>query len=508
MAEISTHTSKKIGLFTSISLLIGSMVGVGIFFKNGNVFSANAYNAIGVIIAWIIASVISICSAFCFAEVGSSKQSHSGLGGWFEAIFGPKLGTFIKIIQPIFYFGIISFSISIFTSEAIFNMWSGAEDVHFAVIMIVGLLIFAMFLIFNYVAFNAGAKFQTIATVLKFIPLTMVVLAGVIYSGINHSSGLFERLSHPDQNPTSFIGILSSIPAILFAFDSFVSVGNLSLDMKNPKKNVPLSIIIGMLIVTVFYILVTISQILVASGNVYEVFDTILASNASASKALNIIVSIFIFVSVVGVLNAFSVVMLRSCQALADDNLLISPELIRNLNHKFLSNKYPLSDGFIISFIVTFCIWLVLFIPSAIIDSDAFVDGVSNFPTTIFFGFYGLIILGTLINRKTNKVKVEKVKGFVPMAVIAIIGCFFVSGFQIFYTFFAQTIINPNEVLHWGLFSNAGNFVVKSWMGTVVMFLYLFSVIIYYVVTIKTINKKQNKSHTFDYKQSRKEAYD
>ena len=215
MAEVSTHTAKKIGLFSSICLLIGSMVGVGIFFKNGNVFQANAGNAIGVIIAWVIASVISICCAFCFAEVGSSKQSHSGLGGWFEAIIGPKTGRFVKIIQPIFYFGIICFCIAIFTGEAVFNMWGGANDVHFSVIMIVGLLLVYAFLLFNYFAFNKSAKCQTVFTSLKFIPLTMVVLAGVIYSGINGTTGLFEKLSDPSQHPMTFVGILTSIPSIL-----------------------------------------------------------------------------------------------------------------------------------------------------------------------------------------------------------------------------------------------------------------------------------------------------
>lgn len=508
MAQITTHTAKKIGLFSSICLLIGSMIGVGIFFKNGNVFQTNAYNAIGVIIAWIIASVVSICCAFCFAEVGSSKQSHSGLGGWFEVIIGKKAGQFVKIIQPIFYFGIILFCIAIFTGEAIFNMWGGANDVHFSVIMIVGILIVYSFLLFNYFAFNKSAKFQTVATSLKFIPLTMVVLAGVIYSGVNGTSGLFAKLSDPTQHPVTFVGILTSIPPILFAFDSFVSVGNLSLDMKNPKRNVPLSIIIGMIIVTIFYMLVTIAQILVASGNVYQVFDTVLAGNSAGIQALNIITSIFIFVSIVGVLNAFCVVMLRSCQSLVDDNLIACSYLVKRINHKILKDSYPLSDGLIISFMIVTIIFIIFFIPSSILNSDALIDGVSNFPTTIFFGFYGAIILGTLINRWTNKVKVEKIKGFIPMAVIAVIGCFFVCGFQVFYTFFAQTIINPYEVLHWGLFSNQGNFIAHSWMGTLLMFLYLFSAIIYYVVTIKSINKHQLKNKKFGYKHFRKEAYE
>lgn len=51
MPQVNTKTAKKIGLFAAISMLIGSIVGVGIFFKNGNIFATNDYNAIGILVA-------------------------------------------------------------------------------------------------------------------------------------------------------------------------------------------------------------------------------------------------------------------------------------------------------------------------------------------------------------------------------------------------------------------------------------------------------------------------
>ena len=502
MKTIQRTTAKKIGLVSAISMLIGSTIGVGIFFKNGNVFVANDYNSIAIIIAWLISGIISICCAFSFAEVGTSKQSHSGLGGWYEAIIGKRSGKFIKIIQPFFYFIIIAFSISIFAGEAIFNIFDASDKVNFGLIMLVGFCFFIAFLFFNFFAMNASAKFQIVATSLKFIPLLMVIFAGIIYGSMNPNTNLFNNISTSNESNISFIGIVVSIPSILFAFDSFIGVGNLSLDMKKPKRNVPLSIVIGMVTVTVFYLLISIAQIMVGQGNVYSMFKFILQSNSTASNVVNIILSIFILVSIIGVLNAFSLVSIKSCQSLADENLIIGSSLFKNCsNMLFGTRKQDVGPGLLISITYYICLFILLLIPSAILNSDILIDGISNFPTTIFFGFYGTIILATLINRFTKKINLTKIRFFIPMAIIAIIGCYFVVGFQVFYTFLIQTILDFNKILPWGLFSSNG-VLAYAWIGTLLMFLYLFSMILYYLFTAKF--SKPNNSLLMSF---RKEAY-
>ena len=64
---MSVKKARKIGFFSALAILIGSVIGIGIFLKNGSVFAANYQNGYGILISWIIAAVVSVCTAFSFA---------------------------------------------------------------------------------------------------------------------------------------------------------------------------------------------------------------------------------------------------------------------------------------------------------------------------------------------------------------------------------------------------------------------------------------------------------
>lgn len=496
--EVKQESAKKIGLISSISILIGSMIGVGIFFKNKNVFEINNDNSIAILIAWIISGLISLCAAFSFAEIGSAKQSHSGIGGWYEELIGPKSGRFVKIIQPFFYYGLYSFSIAMFCGEAIFNMWGGAGDVNFGLIMFIGLIVFILLLSLNYWSLNASSKFQVVATALKFIPLGIVVLGGIIYGSLHGQYSFFNTIStNNGPSKMSFVAILTSIPSILFAFDSFVCVGNFSMDVKNPEKTVPLTVVIGMIIVTTFYLLVTIAQMMVGQGDVYEMIKVIGSSNQALLTSLHIITSIFIFISILGVVNAMSLVLIRSSDSIVEENLVVFANNINSLKNKLLDPNKELGAGFLLSIIFLLFWFILLVIPSSIMNSDAIVDIASNFPTTFFFSIYATIILAGLINRKTKKVAVIKIKGFIPMGIIAVIGCYFVSAFNIFYAFLIDPLMHPHQLNQWGLFCQNG--LTPDWVITTAMLIYVALSSIYYGCCVyyeRYANKKKIEDNT------------
>lgn len=478
MPTVKQRTARKIGLFSAISLLIGSIIGIGIFFKNGNIFTTNDNNAIGILVAWILSGIISLCAAFSFAEVGSSINSNAGVGGWCGRLISKGFGRFVKIVQPTFYFTALSFSISIFASEAIFNIFNISNQVHFSVILIVGLILFTFFLFFNFISLRVSAKFQSIFTLLKFVPLLMVIISGVVY-GINNPDGSLLSPTEIEKSATSFNfgSVLICIPSILFAFDPFFGVGNLSKDMTNPKRNVPLTIIISMIIVTIFYILVTVGQIMVGSGVVYDMFDIIFGEN----QTIKVIISVFIFIAIIGVLNSFCALIIRSYQSILDERLVAHVFKIQTIANSILPNyKNSYKAATLITFISYLAIFTILFIPSTILNTDAFVDGLSNFPVIFFFGVYGTVILGGIINRYTKKVQVLNIKGFLFFAPIAVIGCFLVSFSQFFYTFTVLSFMNPEGTLAWGLFSVNG-FVTYNWMGSIFLFSYLFAMLSYYL---------------------------
>lgn len=483
--SVNVKTAKKIGLFAAISVLIGSIIGIGIFFKNMTVFGNNNNNGIGVLISWILASVIALTTAFSFAEIGFNHRDGAGLAGCTERMYGHKFGRFIAFNNGFFYFAILNLSIAIFSAEAIVNIFSTNQSIgiHMGWVMLIALALLIIFIVFNYISLKWSGRFQIFTTVLKFIPLLMVGLAGIIYGAMHPSMSLF---SNGKVGGISVNGILSSIPSILFAYDSFLGVASLQGEMDNPQKKVPLTIIIGMGICIAFYLLVTVGQIMVSQGSAYGVFQVIFEHNHTASHALTIVISVFILVCVLGVLNALILVALRTYQFSIQYRIFYG---------FWWFNKYSNKDlkvGMFAAFIIYGFWWVVLLIPSTILNTDAFVDGFSNFPTLFMFAIYGTVILKGWINRFTKKIHVTKMPGFIVIAPIAVLGCYLAFGYQFFYFFSIHAFIHPQEIIHWGLFVTQ-HFTTKAYMASICFFVMIAVFILVPFINDGFLKLKYNK---------------
>lgn len=460
--EVSVKTAKKIGLFAAISILIGSIIGIGIFFKNNTVFQNNDNNAIGVLISWILASIISLATAYSFSEIGFNHRNGAGIGGAAEKHLGHKFGRFISFNNSFFYFGILNLAVAIFSAESIVNIFMPNQSItiHMSAVMVIGLALIFLFILFNYLSLKWSTRFQMVSTILKFIPLTMVAVAGLVYGIMNPELSLFNPGDAAQQGSLSINGILSSIPAILFAYDSFLGVASLQGEMENPRKKVPLTIVVGMGICIFMYLFVTIGQIMVSSGTAYGVFDTIFASNSVARTAFSIIISVFILICVLGVLNSLVLVSLRANVYAIRYRIYYGYWLFNKMGNS------ELKVGMYVAFFVYSFWWVILMIPSAILNTDAFVDGISNFPTLFMFAIYGTVVLKGFINRFDKKVHVMKMPGFMIIAPIAVIGCYLAFGYQFFYFYSIHAFMNPMDKINWGLFA-AGTYTIKAYMGSI-----------------------------------------
>ncbi|MGL5246182.1 MAG: APC family permease [Mycoplasmoidaceae bacterium] len=480
-------TTQKIGFFTALSMLMGSVIGIGIFLKNGGIFATNDYNGVGIIISWIIGGIIALTAAISFAEVGTSLKSRSGLAGWVEKLWGRKIGYFVKTIQPLFYMGLMIPILSFFSAESITKMFIPIDSnviIHYGIIALITFLLIIFFLTVNFISLKIAGKFSFITTILKFIPLIVIIIWGIVFSVQNQTTGLFNNgIDIPNIDPPikpaanpSFTAILASLPSVLFAFDSFANVGNLALDIKKPDRNVPLVISVGMISCAIFYVLVTIAQIFFAEGNSLEIFGNIVKLNPQLDMFFSISLNVFITISILGVLNAFSSSCIRSFNSLIDEKILFCHSKLSSISNRFFPNFISeIKPGFILCIIVSLFWFLVIAIPSIAKGpngTDIYVDGVSNYPTLFFFAIYGFVILGGFINRFTKKVEVKKQKTFLIAAPIAIIGSFAVFGYQLFYETIFKSIENPQGELTWGLFFTNG-ITAYRWEGMIFFCVFL-----------------------------------
>ena len=470
---VKNQTAAKIGLMTSISLIICAIVGVGIFFKNGSVFKNNNGNAVGVFVSWIITAIIALFTAISFAEIVTVKKcagTNAGLGGYAGAFVGYNFGRAVKLWMPTFYYSLKTVSMSVFAAAGIVYCayslqenprmdWFGtASNLTMLFITLIAIAIVIIFMTTNYLSSRFGPKVGQISTILKFLPILIIVVFGVAF-GIKNGGGLWTGdYSHVNVQDTNkgqfnFLGMLNSIPAIMFAFDGFLIIGNISNRVKDPDKNVGLSIILSMIIVAIINILTTVACITIGTGDPYEVFD--ISLNPFGNNVANVFKSIFIVLtailialSAIGTVNSYSMVGPATCKDGIDNEMLMFGKQLKKVK-----NGNTQLSGTIYYGIIVFFFFLIFGIPSSVINTMQIYDGVSTICVLIFFAIYGIVIFGGFANRKTKKNEVKKNKLFIVAAPVAMLGCFFTFGYSIGWTYTANMFTSglDNTFTIWGL---------------------------------------------------------
>ena len=468
---MSVKTGKKLGFFGALTMLIGSVVGVGIFFKSHGILRANDWNGTGTFLAWIIGGILSLAAAVSFSEISNVKTKRiSGLPAYAEIFGGKKFGYFTRFNFSVFYYGILVVVLSFFGSEIIIAMISswipgsgGADSVPIYGHALVSFGISAFVLAINYLSVHASGRIAQITTILKWVPLVLVAFLGIIFATTNNNPtnpvpatrSIFGQNSFANGRPFTLTGLLAALPAVLFAYDAFLGTLSLKDKIKGGEKTLPLVVVVGLGSVIILYTLIALSAVLHGSG---VVSGAILGANVSSglgifdqvftgktAEVFGKLVIAFLAISTFGVINGISAAGVANVEQAAETNTIFGA--------KTLKRKFGETKGVYILHGLIHLFWsLVLYIPAIALDTDAIVDGISNFPTLFFFAIYAIIILlYTLKRPKLNSSKINN-KLFLTFAWIAIIGILWVVGLQIYYTFFMEAILNPDTKTSWGLY--------------------------------------------------------
>lgn len=480
---MNVNTAKKIGFFSSLSISLGSVIGIGIFFKNISVIKAQLidgtsyFSFYSLITSWIIAAIISLCAAYSFTEISTSKIGKSGLSGWVEVLGGKKQGLLVKLAHSGVYYSILTTVIPILAVEGLFSAINGsingidAPKMHFGWVFFAGIVVLVFISFFNFLSINNSAKFQSFGTYTKIIPLALVIIIGLV--GANNSHILNDGnllpldpndpiindstsqvlIGIPSTNYFNVSGMFIALPAILFSFDSFLTIGNLANDVKNPEKTVPLVAVVTIVIASIIYILISIGAGLTGLGDAASIVTTIVGNdNITAANAINLTINILVTFSAIFVANGLSMGTLRSCESLVDDKQIFFYQWLNNFNSK----KENLG-GFILYWIQIGFYLLVLGIPAIILNNDAILDSATNAPVLIFFLVYAYTMALGLKDRYTKK-QCKKVKGYVVSSSIAILFISIVFVYVFFYeNMYVVSTINFHTNSNSGLFFTSNN---------------------------------------------------
>jgi amino acid transporter len=145
---------------------------------------------------------------------------------------------------------------------------------------------------------HAGSLFSTYATLVKFIPISAIIIFGFVGAGINHGNGNF--FGHTDVSGNNVannfmpLAMFSSLPAILFSFDGFSTAGSITSRINEPEKNLPKVMLFALLVTGTIYIAIALAQVLAGVSSAFELFDVIFKNNPTANRAFTILINCFI----------------------------------------------------------------------------------------------------------------------------------------------------------------------------------------------------------------------
>ena len=367
--------NRTLGLGSALSIVIGTIIGSGIFFKQASVL-ASAGSSTHALLAWIIGGVITLTSGLTIAEIGAQMPVTGGLYVYIENIFGRRLGFLAGWMQVIVYGPAISASVAGFMSILIteFFGWPEQWRILVAVVMIVTISVLNMF------ENRVGAFFSILTTLCKLVPITAIIVWGILHG---HVTALGQTVTTVHQ-ASGNMGV--AVLATLFAYDGWILIANLGGEMKNPQKLLPQAIIIGVSAVLLIYTLISFSVFRFLPANkilaLGEKATAYLAQTAFGQLGGKLL-AIGIIISMMGTLNGKLLTFPRIVYAMAKRGDLPFSRYLAYLHPRAKTPIYATGAVMVIAILMTF-----FFNPDHL--SDLCVFTVYCFYTLAFFGLFVL----------------------------------------------------------------------------------------------------------------------
>ncbi|MFC1555941.1 APC family permease [candidate division KSB1 bacterium] len=335
----SGKLERKLGLFDSTMMMVGIVIGSGIFLITG-IMAKSLPSAGMILLAWGVGGLITLAGALTYAELGAAMPHAGGqyvylreayghlaafLFGWI--LFLVSMGGAIAAAAVGFaeYFGYFFPALS--TTNYLFEMSETVLGVPVSYSLSTGQLVaFFMILILsavNYLGAGLGKTIQNILSATKIGTILVFIILGLTFGG-NVADNIQTGNSALDiEKGSLIIGFGLALVAVSWAFDGWHNINYVAGEIKNPKRNLPLTLFLGVSIITVLYMLVNI--VYIKAVPVSEMSGVVrIAEKASTNmfggNAASLI-SAAVLISTFGSLNGAIFVAPRVYYAMAQDKV-------------------------------------------------------------------------------------------------------------------------------------------------------------------------------------------
>lgn len=392
--HIPVSLPRVLGPFDATMVVVGSVIGSGVFLKPATIATALPYFG-PIISVWIIVGLVTLCGCLALAELGAMLPQAGGPYVYLREAYG-KL--------PAFLWGWTEFWIirtgsiaALSTGTAInVNVLCDGRLNHYGQ-MTVTLAVIAFLSAVNYASTRWSAQVQNVTSIIKVAFLAAIVILPFCFGKANPAN---LAPVWPTQTDASlWTGFAAAMIAVLWAYDGWINIGPITEEIRNPQRNVPLALVSGIAIVMFVYVAANCAYHLVlkmhtivtpevagTTNNVATMTFAVLAGSAAAK-----IVAFGIMCSTFGAANSNMITGPRIYFAMARDGLL--PHVVQRVHGRF---ETPANA------ILLQCSWTALLTAATFLytsDPVAAFDALTNF--VIFGGsiFYALAVGAVFVLR-------------------------------------------------------------------------------------------------------------
>lgn len=408
-------------------MIVGTVIGSGVFFKAQTILQKTEGNFLLGILAWIIGGAIMIACVLAFASMAQKYEKVNGLVDYAEATVGGKYAYYVGWFSATIYLpamtSVLAWLSARYTLTFITSCWPNfpmtVPAAQGGCIMgpeCMALTLFFMVLsyVINTLSPKLAGKFQTTTTIIKFIPLTLMAIVGIIAGLLSPTKMLVSNFA-AGANLGSNTGsvLLAAVCATSFAYEGWIITMSINAELKDSKRNLPKALILGGIVVILTYVLYYVG---VAGGApVQDLIDngaTVAFVNVFGGVFGNIL-NLFVAVSCMGTLNGLMLGTTRGLYALAARKQGPDPELFSHVDEK---SNMPTNSA-VIGLLVVAAWGLYFYVANLFgtmnglvafkgtaMESAAFVFDSSELPIVTIYGLYIPIFIMWMKKEKDESV--------------------------------------------------------------------------------------------------------
>lgn len=309
---------RKLKLFSLTNIVIGDMIGAGIFTTSG-LLLAQLHSPMLLLLLWVVGGFIALSGALSYGELGANFPRAGGDYAFLSRLFSPLAGFLSGWVSFLVGFSAPVAASSLAFSEYLVRTLPDNALPH-QMELVKKAIAIAIILIFtgiHYFGLSGGARIQNVLTILK-----IALIVALVFTGFAFGEGSFEHFRVETAGAfegASLKSIGLALMWIMFAYSGWNASTYVGSEVHNPLKNIPNSLLIGTFSVTVIYLFLNLLYVYAVPPSVMEGVISIggLTVNYLFSRSLDQLFSLFIAMILVSAISVLIMIGPRVYYAMA-----------------------------------------------------------------------------------------------------------------------------------------------------------------------------------------------